>query len=184
MKVKLGISNRHAHLTKDTYFKLFDHEMTIDRELEQAGEFVAGEMITIKTDKDEFNNVRIIGPYRKYDQVEISRRDALKLGLNPPVRKSGDIKNSEFITLKTNKGEVKIEGCIIAERHVHMNPLDAKINKFYDNEEVFIKVLGDKGGYMRAKIKINEDVTPEAHIDTDDAASFLLNQNDEVEIIK
>ena len=65
-----------------------------------------------------------------------------------------------------------------------MNPLDAKINKFYDNEEVFIKVLGDKGGYMRAKIKINEDVTPEAHIDTDDAASFLLNQNDEVEIIK
>ncbi len=184
MKVKLGISNRHAHLTKETYFKLFDYDMTKDRELEQAGEFVAGEMITIKTDKDEFNNVRIIGPYRKYDQVEISRKDAIKLGLNPPVRRSGDIENSEFITIKTNKASVKIEGCIIAERHVHMSPYDAKVNNFYDKEEVLIKVLGDKGGYMRAKIKLNEDVTPEAHIDTDDAAAFLLNQKDEVEIIK
>lgn len=184
MKVKLGVSNRHAHLTKETYFKLFDHEMTKERELKQAGEFVAGEKITIKTDKNEFNNVRIIGPYRKYDQVEISRRDALKLGLNPPVRKSGDILNSEEIVIKTNKGEVKITGCIIAERHVHMNPSDAKDNNFYDKEDVFIKTLGPKGGYMKAKIKINEDVTPEAHIDTDDAASFLLNQDDEVEIIK
>ena len=82
-----------------------------------------GNYVTLKTSKSEINNVRILGPIRPYTQAEISKTDAYKLGLNPPVRDSGDLIGSEPLTIIGPKGRIDInEGCIIANRHIHILP--------------------------------------------------------------
>ena len=99
MKVNIGISNRHVHLTKEDVEILFGHDLTKLRDLVQAGQYACHELVTIKTEKDQIENVRVLGPTRNYTQVEISKTDAYKLGLNPPIRTSGDLANSENITI-------------------------------------------------------------------------------------
>jgi len=179
----IAISNRHVHLTKETYFKLFSEEITKKRELNQIGEFAANETVTIKTEKNEINNVRIIGPFRNYNQVEISATDAYLLGLKPPVRQSGDLENSETITIIGPIGEVTLENaCIIAERHIHMSQEKDRELGFKNEELLKIKVNNDKGGIMYAKVKISTNGIYEIHIDRDDANCFLLNTGDKVEI--
>ena len=128
IKVQLGISNRHLHLTKEVYEMLFDEELTIKKELGQPGEFASNQTVTIKGPKGEMANVRILGPFRAYNQVEVSSHDARSLGVNPPVRKSGDLAGSENITVIGPKGSIDLtESCIIANRHLHMSTEEAKI---------------------------------------------------------
>lgn len=181
----IAISNRHIHLTEETYNLLFDHHLTIKKELTQEGEYAASETLTIKNEDKEIENVRIVGPLRNYNQVEISKNDARKLGLNPPVRESGDIKGSEAITLVGPKGEVKLtEGCIISKRHIHMNnELAAKLS-FKDKQKVKLIIENEKSGEIDAYIKITNNGIFEIHIDTDDANAFLLSNGDKVEIKK
>ena len=124
---KIAVSNRHLHLTKEIYDELFDEPLSIKRPLNQIGEFASFQTVTLKTEKGEIPNVRLIGPLRKYNQVEISRSDAYLLGINPPVRESGDLEDSEMITIVGPKGEVTLkDACIQAERHVHMNEKKAE----------------------------------------------------------
>lgn len=114
---KIAVSNRHVHLTKEIYDELFDEALSIKRPLNQIGEFASFQTVTLKTEKAEIPNVRVIGPLRKYNQVEISRTDAYTLGLNPPVRQSGDLEDSETITIIGPKGEVTLkDACIQAEK--------------------------------------------------------------------
>lgn len=176
--VSIGISARHVHLNEETYQKLFDSPLTTKAPLNQVGQFAANETLTIKTDKGVFNNVRIIGPLRSYNQVEISASDARILGLNPPVRKSGNTKGSEVVTLETPKGSVTIEGCIIADRHVHMTPAQAEEFGVVDNQPVKLEISGEKSGVIDLVTKVSEDGYFEVHIDTDDANAFLLKNND------
>lgn len=103
---KIAVSNRHLHLTKEVYDQLFDEPISMKRPLNQIGEFASFQTVTLKTEKAEIPNVRLIGPLRAYNQVEISRSDAYLLGLNPPVRQSGDLEDSETITVVGPKGEV------------------------------------------------------------------------------
>lgn len=180
---KIGISNRHIHLTKETYDKLFDEELTIKNELNQAGEYAANQTVTIKSPKGKIENVRIIGPLRNYNQVEISATDAYDLGLNPPVRQSGDLENSETITIIGPNDEVTLDNaCIIAQRHVHMNENKAMELGLKHEDIVNIKVNNAKGGIMKARVKVSPNGFYEIHIDRDDANSFLLKSGDEVEI--
>lgn len=179
----IAVSNRHVHLTKETYNLLFDEPITMKKPLNQIGEFASNQTLTIKTAKSSMENVRVLGPFRKYNQVEISRNDAYKLGINPPVRQSGDLEDSETITLIGPKGEVTLNNaCIQAERHVHMNPSKAEELGLKNEDLVKLIVTNDKGGIMEAFVKVSDNGFYEVHIDTDDANCFLLNTGDEVEL--
>lgn len=174
--ITIGVSNRHIHLTKETYDKLFDEEITKKGDLNQIGEFASNQTVTLCANGHEINNVRLLGPLRNYDQVEISHNDALKFKLNPPIRKSGDLLNAEEITLRTEKGEVTLKSCIIAQRHVHMNFDDAKKYNVQDGDKVKVKVNGPKSGIMDAFIKVSDNGYFEMHIDTDDANAFVIGK--------
>ena len=186
MKIPVGVSNRHVHLTKESVEILFgkDYSLTKRNDLTQPGQFACEETLTIKTDKAQINKVRVLGPVRNYDQVEISKTDAYALGLNPPVRNSGDVKDSEIITLIGPKGEIKVEGCIIASRHIHITEEQAKELNFEEDQIVSVKVDSIKGGILNnVHIKILKEAYFELHLDTDDANAHFLKQNDYVEII-
>ena len=181
--IKVRISNRHVHLTKEVYDLLFDKELTVKNNLNQVGEFASNEMVTIKNGDKVMENVRVVGPLRSYNQVEISKRDARLLGVNPPVRRSGDLDNTPEITLQTDKGSVTVNGLIIANRHVHMNPDMAQKLGVKNKQIVQIKVENAKSGIMEAEVKITDNGYLELHIDTDDANAFLLEDNADVLMI-
>ncbi|MDD3048768.1 MAG: phosphate propanoyltransferase [Bacilli bacterium] len=187
MKVKIGISARHIHLNKEDLEILFgkNYELTKMKDLLQKGEYACNETLTIKGEKGSINNVRILGPIRDYTQVEISKTDSYLLGLNPPVRSSGDILNSAPITLisPTNK-LLKPYGCIIANRHLHMTKEDAVNYGFADNQIVKVKLNGEKGGIIdNVYIKTKDSYVFNLHLDLDDANAHLQKTDDEGEII-
>lgn len=177
-KVSVNISARHVHLTKEAHAKLFDHDLTVRNPLNQVGQFAANETVTVKTDKGVFENVRIIGPLRSYNQVELSMTDARKLGIKPPVRKSGNLNGAEMVTIATEKGEITEACCIIADRHVHMNPAKAQELGVVDDEVLKLAIPGDKSGVIDVHAKVSDDGYYEVHLDTDDANAFLINPGD------
>lgn len=188
MKVNIGISNRHVHLTKKHLEILFgkDYELTIDRPLTQTGQFAATDYVTIKTEKNEIEKVRILGPTRDYTQVEISLTDAYKLGLKPPVRDSGDVEGSAPITILGPKGSLVLEqGCILATRHIHISEEEAKQYGFRNHEEVSVIIDGEKGGRLdHVFIKISKDGYFELHLDTDDGNAHMIKKGMQGEIIR
>ena len=187
MKVSIGVSNRHVHLTKEHLKILFGEGYELDKKVDinQPGQFAATDTVTIKTQKSEITNVRILGPIRPYTQVEISKTDAYKLGLNPPVRDSGDLDVSEPITIVGPKGSIDIEkGCIIANRHIHILPIQMKEYGLEGKEYVNVRISGEKGGVLaNVKLKVSEEAYYELHIDTDDANAHLIKNGDIGEII-
>ena len=187
MKVKVGVSNRHVHLTPEALEVLFgkDYQLTIKKPLTQRNQFAANETVIIKTDKSQIENVRILGPLRDYNQIEISRTDAYKLGINPPVRNSGDLEGSSPITIIGPKGVLDLnEGCIIAARHLHISTSDLAKYNLKENQSLSIKTLGPKGATLNnVYVKSYADFNLEVHLDTDDANACLIKQGDEVELI-
>ncbi len=182
-KIKVGISNHHVHLTKEVYEQLFNEELTLRNKLHQIGEYASNQTVDIKCGDKELKSLRIIGPFRSYNQVEISASDARKLGVKPPVRKSGQVEGSVPVTIIGPKGSVSLdEGVIIANRHVHFSFSDAKEYGIIDDEPLYIKVKGEKSGVLDAVAKVSANGFLELHIDTDDAFAFLLNNEDEVEV--
>lgn len=185
MKVTIGVSNRHVHLKEEDIRFLFGEELIKDRDLVQTGEYASLMRVDLKTDKGIIKNVRVLGPKRSYSQVEISKTDSYKLGLKPPVRKSGDLKGSESITLIGPNGELKLdEACIIANRHIHMNYEMANKLGYKDDDLVKVKINSIKGGiFDNVYIKVTENGVYELHIDTDDANAFFVDKTIEGEII-
>ncbi len=187
MDVTIGISNRHIHLTENTFKMLFgkDASLTKRNDLNQPGEFASNEVLNIKTLKGTIENVRVLGPFRDYNQVEITKTDAYKLGINPPVRKSGNLKGSESVVVVGPRGEMILnESTIIAERHIHMTKEYASMNNFIDGSLVNVIIDTVKPGTILAHIKVSDKAYLEMHLDTDDANAFLLKNGDSVEIIK
>lgn len=188
MEISVGISNRHVHLRKEDFIKLFGEQCVLEsiKPINQPGQFASNLCVTLKTEKDIIENVRILGPLRSYTQVEISKTDAYKLGLNPPVRKSGDINDSSPITLIGPKGTLELnEGCIIADRHIHILPKQAELYGLSNLEEVAVLLPGERGGILyHVKIRIDENSYYEMHLDTDDANAHLLKNGDIVKIVK
>ena len=110
MKVLLGVSNRHVHLTEETYRKLFgDEPLNAVKYLKQPGQFASDKFVTLKNNDRKIERVRVLGPFRSYDQVEISKTDSYALKLNPPIRNSGDVAYSEKITLVSDYNEITLE---------------------------------------------------------------------------
>jgi len=187
MEIKVGISNRHIHLKKEDLEILFGvgYELSMYKKLNQTNQYASYDKVTIKTDKGEISSVRVLGPVRSYTQVEISKTDAFKLGINPPVRTSGDLENSSPIIIVGPKGILSLnEGCIISNRHIHITPSQMEELGLNDVEEVCLKVDGIRGGILEhVRLKVDENAYFEAHLDTDDANAHLINDGDILEII-
>lgn len=183
-EVEIAISNRHVHLTKEVYELLFDGEVVKIKDLKQPGEFVTDKVVTIKTENGQIDNVKVLGPLRDYNQVEIAKSDALKLGINPPVRESGDLKDASSVTLVTNKGSVTINSAIIAQRHIHMTKEMADSLGLHNKQIVNVQVGAIKKGIIECYVKVKDRAYFELHIDKDDACAFLLNNMDIGRIIK
>lgn len=187
MKVSVGVSNRHVHLTKTDLEILFGegYELEMVKSINQPGQFASSAFVTIKTDKSTIENVRVLGPVRNYTQVEISMTDAYKLGLKPPVRTSGDLDNSETVILIGPKGELNaINSTIIADRHIHITPKQREMYGLKDKEYVSVLVPGEKSCILnKVSLKESEEAYFELHIDTDDANANLIKNKDIVEIL-
>lgn len=186
MQVQIGVSAHHLHVTKETFYRLFGEEiLEVEKEIHQPGQFASTKTVTLKTDKAEIKNVRILGPFRPYNQVEISVTEAYQLGLHPPVRMSGDIKGSSPITIVGPKGEVSLEeGCIIADRHIHLLPEQASSYGLEGLEEVDVLLPGEKGGIIHhVQLRVDKLSYFEMHLDTDDANAHLVKSGDLAEII-
>ena len=186
MKVKVAISAHHIHLCKEDLEILFgkNYELHKRNDLSQKNQYASLELVTLKTLKGEMN-LRVLGPLRDYTQAEVSKTDAYKLGINPPVRNSGDIIGSEVVTLIGPNGKIENkECCIIADRHIHMSLEESEKYNLKNGDIVSVKVDGLKGGIMNnVHIRTSKDFSLEMHIDTDDGNAFLLNGGEELEII-
>lgn len=183
--MNVGISNRHVHLTEDDFKKLFNNkELEVVKYLNQPGQFASNLKVTIKTEKSEISGVRVLGPLRDYTQVEISKTDAYKLGLNPPVRESGNLKGSEDITI-IGDNEIMVKECtIIATRHIHASKEDLVKYNLDASKKYKVKINGEKGGIINnVSIKVSDKAFFEMHLDTDDGNGHLLKCGDTATII-
>ncbi len=186
MKVKVGVSARHVHVTKEDLKILFGEgfELTKKANLSQPGQYACNEQVVLKGPKGVIERVRILGPERGETQVEISKTDSFKLGINPPVRNSGDLKGASEITIIGPKGELTKNAAIIATRHIHATKEDAKKYGFYDKEFVKVLVNGQKSGMLNnVYVRISDNFCFEVHLDTDDANAFLIKNGQEVDLI-
>ena len=171
--IAVGVSARHAHVDDETLQILFGsgHELTPYRELYQPGAFAAEEVISVVGPRlRAIERVRILGPSRNYNQVELARTDAIYIGVNPPVRDSGDLQGAEAVTFIGPKGSITVNAAIRAARHIHLRPSDITELGLENREAVKVRVGGEKGViYDNVRLKIDKSYLPELHLDTDDA---------------
>lgn len=188
MQVPTGISVRHIHLEEAHVERLFGpgHRLVEKKRLSQPGQYACEETLDVTGPKGTISRVRVLGPVRKQSQVEVAFSDARALGVNPPVRASGDLTGTPGITLTGPYGKVELtEGVIIADRHIHMTPEDAARFSVADGDLVRVQTGGVKGGIMdQVRIRVSDSYALDFHIDTDDGNAFLLTQGQPVTLIK
>ncbi len=174
-KIPVGISNKHIHLSKEDVETLFGkgYELTPMKELSQPGQYACKETLTlVGPSMRAIEGVRVLGPVRKTSQVEISMTDSYVLKVKPPVRESGKTEGSAPITIIGPKGVVNLkEGCIIANRHIHMSPSDAARFGVRDGDYIDVDAFEGtrKTRWFDVQIRVNEAFRLEMHVDTDDA---------------
>ncbi|MTI81604.1 MAG: phosphate propanoyltransferase [Firmicutes bacterium] len=187
-KIPVGVSNRHVHLSDNDLIKLFgsDAQLTNFKDLSQPGQFASEQIVTLVGPKGVIEKVRVLGPTRSKTQVEISVSDCFKLGIKAPIRDSGDLEGSAMLNLVGPAGSATInEGCIIAARHIHMHPDDAKEFDVKDKDHVTVKASGPRGvEFHEVLVRVNKNYKLEMHIDIDEANAVCLRNNDYVEIKK
>lgn len=178
----IGVSNRHIHLSKEDLELLFGqgHSLKCQRELSQPGQCVSFETVMLAGPKGCIEQVKVLGPVRKQTQVELSRGDTYKLGVNAPIRESGNLKGSGGITVIGPMGSIHLkEGAIIAQRHIHMTPLDAEIYGVKDGQKTQVKYAGERGViFDNVIVRISEKFALEFHIDIDEANSAAIKHGE------
>jgi putative phosphotransacetylase len=171
--IPIEASARHVHLSEEHIEKLFgkDYKMSKKKDLSQPGQFQYEERVTLIGPKGVLKGVAILGPTRKKTQVEISKTDARTLGINPPVRESGKLDGSENIYIATERAVVEAkESVIIAKRHIHMTPEDAKRFGVDDKQLVSVKVKSDRPVVFEdVLVRVNNRYKLSMHIDFDEA---------------
>ena len=186
MKVKVGISNTHAHLTQEQIEILFGKGFTLTfyRNIRQNDEFVSGQTIDVEGPKGTLNNVRILGPAREQAQVEISLTNARKLGIEAEVRLSENVYGTPGAKLIGPEGEVVLDqGIIAAARHLHISPLEAASMNLKEGQMICAEVPGPRNlVFKNIVVRIDQQYTAELHLDTDEANAAKLEKGDEVEI--
>lgn len=178
--VKLEASGRHVHITKEQAQTLFGHPLTPKRELSQPGQFLANERLTVVGPKGEFKNVAVLGPERKEAQVEISLTDGRTLGIDAPVRLSGDVKGTPGATLAGPKGTVKLQqGVMAAQRHIHVTPEDGERMRLQDKQIVKLQVFTQRPVVFEdVMVRIHKDFATYVHLDYDEANACGMQSGD------
>ena len=178
--VPMEASGRHVHLTKEQALTLFGHGLTEERELSQPGQYLSKERVTVVGPKGEFRNVAVLGPERKEAQVEISLTDGKSLGIQPPVRLSGDVKGSPGCILEGPRGKVTLEqGVIAAQRHIHLTPEDGKRFGVKDKQVVKLQTFtGRPVVFEDTVVRISPQFDAAVHLDYDEANACGFRKGD------
>jgi propanediol utilization protein len=178
-KIPISASVRHVHLSKQHVEALFGrgHELHPRAELSQPGQFAAEEVVTLVGPKNRLEKVRVLGPARNETQVEISRTDEFILGIDAPIRASGDLADSIGIRIEGPKGAVDLErGVIQAQRHIHMSPDDAKRFGVADKNWVMVRVGGERGiVFDDVLVRVHPSYRLDMHLDTDESNAADLH---------
>ena len=187
--VPVGVSNRHIHLNREDADILFGkgYELNPLKDLSQPGQYACKETLTIVGPSlRPIENVRVLGPLRSASQVEISRTDSYTLKVKPPVRESGKLAGSAPITIIGPKGVVTLkEGCIIANRHIHMSLEDGERFGVKDNDYVTVNAEGERRTrFFDVQVRVSDKFRLEMHLDTDDANAAALGNGSRVKIVK
>lgn len=186
--ISVEASGRHVHLSKETIEILFgkDYELKKAKDLSQPGQYVCEEKVTLVGPKGTIKNVAILGPTRNSTQVEISKTDALILGVKPPVRESGSLEGSASITLAAEATSINIDECVIvAKRHIHVSPDYAELLKIKDKDRVNVEILGDRPLIFKdVVIRVSSEFKTFMHIDYDEANACGYSKGTKARIIK
>lgn len=177
MDIILGISNKHIHLTRKDYELLFGKgkNLEVDRYLLQPKQFASCSYVDIKTEKNRIKHIRVLGPYRSYTQLEISKTDAYFLGIDPPIADSGELENASTVEIIGPNSSIIRKCVIIPNRHIHISPEQKKEMGLEDVLEVDVYFRSEKETtFHNVKLKVLKDATLELHLDTDDANGALL----------
>ena len=169
--IRLEASGRHVHITKEQAHTLFGHDLTPDRPLSQPGQFLARERVTILGPKGKFCNVAVLGPARPAAQVEISLTDGKTLGIQPPIRQSGDINGTPGVILVGGMGTVAIQqGVIAAQRHLHLTPDSAARFGVADKQVVRLQTFTARPLIFEDVIvRVSSAFADRAHLDYDES---------------
>lgn len=185
--VPIGVSARHIHLSKEHIHLLFgdDYELTALKELSQPGQYAAKEVVNIEGPEGSIKKVRILGPAREITQLEISKSDAFLLGLNPPIRLSGNIGGTPGIKVYGPAGELIMkEGVIVAARHIHFHTSDADKWGIMNNQQLTVKLSGERPLIFEDVIaRVSDQFKLDMHIDTDEGNAAGVKTGDQAEII-
>lgn len=185
--VPVAISARHAHLSREHIDLLFGpgYELTELKALSQPGQYAAREQVTLVGSRGVIERVRVLGPPRNETQVEISRTDSFRLGIKTPVRDSGDTAGSPGITIAGPHGCVFIDqGVILAARHLHVSPEEAKSLGVTDKQRIRIRTSGERAvTFENVLVRVNEAYALDLHLDPDEANAALLGNGDMIEVI-
>jgi len=171
--IPVAVSARHVHLSRATVDAIFGsgYQLTPAVPLRQPGQWAAAERVTLEGPKGRIERVAILGPERKRTQIEISRTDGFALGIDPPVRDSGKLDGTQTVRLIGPAGDQVTDGLIIAARHIHTNPSDARRFGLTDGMVVDVRIGDEERGLTFGKtlIRVGADSVTEMHIDTDEA---------------
>ena len=182
VEILVEASARHVHLTEEDIETLFGkgYKLTPVKKLTQVGQFACKERVTLIGPKNIYRNVAILGPARKETQVELSLTDARFLGVNAPVRMSGDLRDAADIIIATEKESIAAKGCaIVAQNHIHMTPDQAKQWCFTDGEEVSVKMSTARPlTFDGVVVRVSETAGLAMHIDFDEANACLFKDGD------
>ncbi len=182
VEILVEASARHVHLTEEDIETLFGkgYKLTPVKKLTQVGQFACKERVTLIGPKNIYRNVAILGPARKETQVELSLTDARFLGVNAPVRMSGDLRDAADIIIATEKESINAKGCVIvAQNHIHMTPDQAKQWCFTDGEEVSVKMSTARPlTFDGVVVRVSETAGLAMHIDFDEANACLFKDGD------
>ena len=169
--VEMEASGRHVHVTREQAQTLFGHGLTSKRPLSQPGQYLANERVTVVGPKGTFENVAVLGPERKEAQVEISLTDGRTLGLEAPVRLSGDVSGTPGVTLIGPAGTVTLnQGVIAAQRHIHLTPEDARNFGVKDKQVVKLQTFTARPViFQDVAVRVSPEFASYVHLDYDEA---------------
>lgn len=178
--VEMEASGRHVHVTREQAQVLFGHDLTPKRPLSQPGQYLAEERVTVQGTKGEFQNVAVLGPPRKEGQVELSLTDARALGIDAPVRLSGDTAETPGAVLVGKNGSVTLpRGVIVAQRHIHLTPEAANRFGVRHGQQVCLQTLTERPLIFRqVAVRVSPEFASYAHLDYDEANACGFRKGD------